>query len=144
MKPASTEELSKVHSKGAGRQREPASRPLRIAIVEDDEELLNVVSILVRSLGHELVFEGNSGAEVVSLIEERKIHPDAILMDYRIPGMNGIEAAEEVGFSDPKVKIVIMTADDSVKAEATDLGLLYISKPFSSEDLVRVLEAATG
>jgi two-component system, chemotaxis family, chemotaxis protein CheY len=142
LKPTPAEDRLRAPNGSSPRRRKAGPRTLRIAIVDDDEELIAVIAILVRSLGHKVELEAKGGAEIISAIRSRKVDPDVILMDYRMPVMNGIQAAKAIRDSHPGPKMIIVTADDSAKAEAAGEGFVYISKPFSSQDLVRALEDA--
>jgi CheY-like chemotaxis protein len=75
---------------------------------------------------------------------EDSIHPDLILMDYRMPTMNGMQAAERILRVRPEVKIIIATADDRVRPEVTSAGLYFLQKPFSISTLGRMIEEAVG
>jgi DNA-binding NtrC family response regulator len=111
-----------------------------IAIVEDDQDLLSLMSMLVKNLGHHVYFQARDGNEIVRAISEDKISPEVVLMDYRMPIMNGIQAAQEILRVKPETKVIIVTADDSAKAEAMASGLHFLQKPFSSSELSRAIE----
>ena len=67
-------------------------------------------------------------------------NPDVIIMDYRMPDMNGLQAAERVFKVIPKVRIVITSADDSIKEVALSSGKSFLSKPYYVSSLSRLLE----
>lgn len=75
---------------------------------------------------------------------EKGIHPDLILMDYRMPVMDGLQAAGKILEASPWVKIIIATADDSVRADVEAAGLLFIQKPFSIQALEEKIGEALG
>lgn len=102
----------------------------RIAIVEDEEDLRSLLAILIRNLGHEVVFVARDGKEIVEAIQN-DLAPDLILMDYRMPVMNGMQAAYKIRSTKPSVRIVIVSADDSIKDEVQSQGLVFLEKPFS-------------
>ena len=58
-----------------------------------------------------------------------------VLLDYRMRTMNGFEAAEEIRRFDPAVRIVIVTADDSVREKVVAAGFGFLQKPFSMSQL---------
>ena len=64
---------------------------------------------------------------------------DLVLMDYRMPEMNGIEAAKIIQTHRKEAKIILVTAQGSVKQQALDAGLSFIEKPFSMKQLARTL-----
>jgi CheY-like chemotaxis protein len=123
-----------------GRQREKGKQIVRrVAIVDDEEDLCSVFSMLIRHLGYYVECIEYSGDEIVRAVKDGK-RPDAIIMDYRMPGMNGLQAAEMVLKEIPKVKIIIASADDSVGQAILSAGLSFLQKPFSLSSLERLLE----
>ena len=112
----------------------------RIAIVDDEEDLLMVYSMMVKSWGHRVEFTGRDGRDVVQAFIENKIQPDIVLLDHRMRAMNGLEAAKRIRASNPSVRIVIVSADDSVREEAIRAGLIFLQKPFSKAKLKDILD----
>ena len=111
-----------------------------VVIVEDQERLCNLYSLLVEQLGHHIVAECHSGEDLMRFLQ-LGIRIDFILMDYRLPGMDGLQAAKKVIKVDSKTRIIIVTADDSIKSEVTQLGYQFLAKPFSSTQLSNYLES---
>ena len=69
--------------------------------------------------------------------------PKVILMDHRMPKKNGIDASKEILKLDKNVKIIFITADNSIKEEALSIGAFsYIDKPFMIEDLIEDINNA--
>src|SRR5579872_31117 len=68
----------------------------RIAIVDDEPDLRNILSLVVRKAGHDVVVSAASGQSIVDylFIQNPDCEIDTILMDYSMPGMNGMEASE--------------------------------------------------
>ncbi len=114
-----------------------------IAIVEDDDELLSLLSLLVVSMGHRVEFQAHDGEEIVKAFREGGVRPELVLMDYRMPVMNGIQAAQEILRLGPETRVIIVTADDTARDEAVAAGLGFLQKPFSSAELARAIEGAT-
>ena len=66
--------------------------------------------------------------------------PDIILMDYRMPEKNGLEATREILQIDPITKIIFASADTTMKEESLALGVVdFLEKPFSSQSLLNCL-----
>ena len=122
----------------AKRQQKVKQIVKRVAIVDDEEDLLLVFSMLVSHLGYDIECIAHDGNEIVQALIDGK-RPDVILMDYRMPRMNGLRAAELVLKRMPEMKIVIASADDSIRQATLSAGLLFIPKPFSSSSLAQVL-----
>ena len=115
-----------------------------IAIVDDEKELCFLFSLLVKSLGYHAECVAYDGDEIVQLVLEDSIHPDLIIMDYRMPTMNGLQAAERILRVRPEMKIIITTADDTVRHEVISAGLYFLQKPFSKSALGKTIEEAMG
>jgi CheY-like chemotaxis protein len=118
--------------------------PKRVAIVDDDFELLTTYSVVLEHLGY-TTLTANDGDEIVNqVLYGHEAAPDVILMDYRMPKMNGLEAAKKILRNRPGVKIIMSTADDSVKQEAISAGMTFLQKPFSLDDLARAIRESIG
>lgn len=90
----------------------------------------------------EIVGEASNGDEAVRLTSER--NPDVILMDLKMPGMNGIEATQEILKSHPNVGILIITMfddDDSVFAMMRAGARGYILKDADQSELLRAIQS---
>jgi CheY-like chemotaxis protein len=112
-----------------------------IAIVDDEEDLLAVYKMMVRQSGFTVAFTASDGGDAVQALTEKRVRPDVILLDYRMRTMNGLEAAQKIRQVDQTVKIVIVTADDSVKERTIAAGFGYLQKPFSVSQLGELLKS---
>jgi len=66
-----------------------------------------------------------------------KEKPDVILMDHRMPLKNGLEASKEILQINPDIKIIFITADQTIREEVLSIGVAdFIDKPFSIQDLI--------
>ncbi len=122
----------------------PHHRKSRIAVVEDQEDLLSFFSTYLKQLGYDSVYAAMSGEDLVRAVGVGKASPEMLILDYRLPGIDGIETAKRVLALKPGTKVVITTADDSVKKVADSLGFGFLLKPFSLSALVRVIEGHRG
>lgn len=113
------------------------------ALVIEDETLirLDIVETL-QDAGYTVVAEGASGDEAVELAAEH--NPDLIVMDVKMPGMDGLTAAERI-LAEQQVAIVMLTAfsQKELVERARDAGAMaYVVKPFTPEHLVPAVEIA--
>ena len=84
---------------------------IRVLLVEDQSLLrMGFRLILEAEPGIEVAGEAADGATGVSMASA--LHPDVVLMDVRMPGMNGIAATASIAAADPAVKILILTTFD--------------------------------
>jgi CheY-like chemotaxis protein len=110
-----------------------------IALVEDQQELLSTYYAMFMRLGWSTVFAGTNGEDLLEAARNRSVVPDIVIMDYRLPGTDGIDAARRLLRILPGVMVIITTADDSVRKEAEAAGLYFLQKPFSIAVLIEFL-----
>lgn len=86
--------------------------------------------------------EAASGLEAISLAEQHAIH--LISMDLNMPGMNGIEAGEQIKSLQPDCCIVLLTANiqNSTQERALAAGLHFIPKPITADTVPKILAIA--
>jgi CheY-like chemotaxis protein len=118
----------------------PTKQKTKIAIVEDEEALLRAYSDYLQGLGYDSVSTFANGEDLILAISQGNASPDLVIMDYRLPGENGIETAKQVAALRPTMRVVITTADDSVEAQAMKMGLSFLQKPFSLKQLLQTIE----
>ncbi|MGA2199600.1 MAG: response regulator transcription factor [Nitrososphaerales archaeon] len=119
--------------RGARRKSGSESGKTSIAIVENELNLISIYSYVVKNLGFNPIFIAREGEEIVRAIADGRASPDVIIMDYRLPGMNGIETAKRILERRPATKVIVASADDSVRDESISLGFSFLQKPFSLE-----------
>lgn len=87
---------------------------ITIAIV-DDEVLLrkSMIYILNREPNIKVVFDGGNGEEIINFLEDSKQHPDIILMDIRMPVLDGVETSKIISEKFPDIKIIILSSVNS-------------------------------
>lgn len=117
---------------------------IKVVVVDDIEETRkNIIALLSFEKGIEVIGEAENGKEAVFIIKEAK--PDVVLMDINMPVMDGIKATEEISLSVPETTIIIMSVqgEQEYLKKAMSAGAReFINKPFSSEDLIRIIQKA--
>jgi len=109
----------------------------KIFVVEDEPLLQYFYKQILTLNGFELVGIANDGEEAVSMFKSLSEKPKIILMDHRMPKKNGIEASKEILELDKSVKIIFITADNSIIEEAYSIGAFSIKdKPFTIKELI--------
>ncbi|AQP49792.1 response regulator [Tessaracoccus flavescens] len=114
-------------------------------IVAEDEALirLDLVELLTEE-GYDVVGEAGDGEEAVKLA--RELDPDLVIMDVKMPKMDGISAAEIIA-EERIAPIVMLTAfsQRDLVERARDAGAMaYVVKPFGASDVVPAIEIAMG
>lgn len=113
-------------------------------LIVDDEK--SVRYAFKRTFGDEYTIRtAENGKEAVEAIE--KAEPDAVLMDIRMPGMDGLEALTIIKEHHPHLPIIMVTAfaDSASAMQAMKDGAFdYVSKPFDNDELRQVIDKALG
>lgn len=102
----------------------------RVFVVDDEDFIRELYKDMFESKGH-TVFSARDGEEAVRLIKNMPSKPDAIIMDHRMPGKDGIETTKAIKSLDPGIPIIFSSADESVREEAIRAGAVsFWTKPF--------------
>ena len=121
---------------------ESTAAPRRVVVAEDESLIrLDIVEIL-RDNGFEVVGEAGDGETAVALATE--LRPDLVIMDVRMPNLDGIEAAKRLS-ENHVAPVVLLTAfsQKELVDRATEAGALaYVVKPFTPNDLLPAIEIA--
>ena len=111
-----------------------------ILIVDDDVDLLENTAFLIKSSGYDVVIAQN-GSEAVQKYKET--NPNLVLMDIRMPIMDGYDAFFKIKQHDSEAKIIFITAytqDEQKLLKAKKLNLIdTISKPYTIEQLEKAI-----
>lgn len=120
------------------------SQPLRVMICDDHEMVREGLrTLLVEESDLEVVGEATNGLEALAMVQE--LQPDVLLMDAKMPEMDGIQATKAIRERAPKVHIVILTTflEGKQVREAIQAGAEgYLLKDIQKADLVRAIRNA--
>lgn len=121
---------------------------IRILLVEDQEIVREGLKTLLEiKPDFQVIGEAGNGQEAVDLVDQlysQTLMPDIILMDMRMPGMDGVAATERICQKFPGMKILVFTTFDDAKyvAEALRVGAKgYLLKDTPSEELAEVIRS---
>ena len=119
------------------------AKRIKIVIVEDIEDLINLYRTVLSSHGYEVQYCFESGEEVIQAATQgRLMETRIVIMDYRLKQVNGMEAAKALLKYHPGLSIVIASADESINDEAVGIGFVYLRKPFTMDELLNSVKRA--
>lgn len=112
-----------------------------VMIVDDELFIVELYRDILQLRGYKVMATAFDGEEAVRKYAASNEKPDVILMDHRMPVMNGVEATKEIIRLNPRQKIVFVSADILVEKEARDAGAIeFLPKPFRMDDLLEKME----
>src|SRR3954454_21476056 len=118
-----------------------ASRPVRVLVVEDDEEIAQVLQRSLRLEGYEVKLAADG---VRGLDEAHAFLPDIIVLDLGLPRLDGIDVAKRLRDDGDDTPILMLTARDALESrvEGLDVGADdYLVKPFERQELLARMRA---
>ena len=113
-----------------------------ILVIDDEPDICELFEQVLGAEGY-TVFSAHNGLEGVAHNTEK--NPDVIILDLKMPKMDGIETLKAIRKTDPAVRVIILTGYGSAGTirDALDLNVYeYISKPFENETIRRVVGEA--
>jgi DNA-binding response OmpR family regulator len=113
-----------------------------ILVVDDDPLILQTVTEILVDEGYG-VEQAHSALEAMRAVA--RVHPALVLLDIRMPGLDGTQFARELRTHDTTIKIVVMTAASQAKHWAEEIGASdYIEKPFELDELLATVSRVCG
>jgi two-component system, NtrC family, response regulator HydG len=114
----------------------------RILVVDDDPNILTTLGMRLEAMGYE-VATASDGPSAVETVQ--KSDPELVLLDLRLPGMDGLEVLSRVKAERPEVEVVLLTAQGSVETAVAAMragAYDYLEKPIDAQRLGLVLTQA--
>jgi DNA-binding NarL/FixJ family response regulator len=119
---------------------------MRVLVVDDQRVVREGLATIVAGFDHaEVVGLAADGVEAIQLASERD--PDVVLMDLRMPRMDGVAATREIRARHPAIAVVVLTTyadDDSIMTALSAGAAGYLTKDAARDDIRRALEAAVA
>ncbi|MBA2880334.1 DNA-binding NtrC family response regulator [Desulfosalsimonas propionicica] len=117
--------------------------PAKVLIVDDEKDFVEMFSLRLQEAGQK-VFEAYSGKECLDMLTERP-DIDVVVLDIKMPGMDGIETLQQIKKKFPIVEVILLTGHGTIETavEGMRLGAYdYLLKPADFEDFKTKLERA--
>jgi two-component system, response regulator PdtaR len=114
----------------------------RVVIAEDEALIRLDLKEMLEEAGYDVVGEAVDGQQAIDLTEA--LRPDLVILDVKMPGLDGISAAEQI-VSTATAPVIMLTAfsqRDLVERAAEAGAMAYLVKPFDQSDLVPAIEVA--
>lgn len=115
---------------------------VKILIVDDDGDIQAVLSDLVESEGYQACVAGNGSRALKNI---SSYAPDLILLDIKLPGIDGMSLLEKIKKIDSDLNVVMLTGYGDIKdaVKAIKLGAFdYITKPFDNDEIMEIIRTA--
>ena len=113
-----------------------------IFVVEDESSFIDVYDRLFEIMDAKTVDWAFSGEEAIEKFKKVQGRPDIVIMDQRLPKMNGIDTMIEIHKMDPIAKVIFVSADGRARKIAMERGALdFIQKPFTIDEFIRIIKS---
>jgi CheY-like chemotaxis protein len=123
----------------------PLSRRRKVLVVDDEPDIRMLTRMMLEGAGHEVI-EAESGERCLEIVEDET--PDLILLDIRLPGIDGWGVLERITTRTvEKIPVVMMSAHSSegTLARAAKAGSVgYLIKPFKEAELLRYVDTSSN
>jgi len=122
--------------------------PINILLVDDERDFVEMLSLRLADAGHR-VRAAYSGQEALAVLAEAETETlpeiDVVVLDIKMPGMDGIETLKQIKTRCPVVEVILLTGHGAVDTAVTGLkagAFDYLLKPADFDELIVKLEAA--
>ena len=101
----------------------PVARTIRVMVVDDTDHVRRMLTSMLSLDGYEVVGDAASGPAAVDAVEGAD--PDIVVIDYKMPGMDGLDTARGIRQRRPDQVMILYTAyiDDALEKAASDAGI---------------------
>ena len=112
-----------------------------VLIVDDEMFIVELYRDILQLRGYKVVGTAFDGEEALRKYNTANDKPDVIIMDHRMPVMNGVQATKEIMRMNPNQKVIFVSADVLVEKEAREAGAVeFLPKPFRMDDLIEKMK----
>jgi DNA-binding response OmpR family regulator len=116
--------------------------PTKILLVDDEREFVQTLSerLLIRDMGSAVAYDGESALELI-----KEDEPEVMILDLRMPGIDGLEVLKRVKKTNPYIEVIILTGhgSDLDRDMCLELGAFaYMQKPVDIDELSEAIKKA--
>ena len=119
------------------------SKKIKLILVDDEALFRKGISFLLdREEDIKVIHEASNGIELLSFLENSNVHPDIIIMDLKMPLLNGVEATKVINKEYPKIKIIALSSyrSKSFVANLVNVGAVsYLIKNATPSELLKTI-----
>jgi len=117
---------------------------LRILVIDNEDVICDACRMVLTEKGHKVDYytTGNSGLQAAGLR-----HYDLVLLDMKLPDMDGMDILRRLKDRNPSLAVIVMTGYSTISnaVQAMKLGAVdYLSKPFTDDELLRAVKNSCG
>ena len=123
-------------------ERDSGMEKMKIMLVDDEERLLLTTGKLLTKKGFD-VLTASRGEQCLEMLADNLVH--VVILDVKMPGMNGLETLQEIKREHPLIEVIMLTGHATVESAVEGLrsgAIDYLMKPVSVDDLIAKAEAA--
>ncbi len=114
-----------------------------VAIIDDEPDTIVLLQKAFSMRNIPIAFTASNGMEGAHRFKSAERKPDVIIMDHRMPLVNGIEATREILSHAPMAKIIFLSADETVEEAALAAGAIgFFKKPVNMKAIIDAVRAA--
>jgi FixJ family two-component response regulator len=115
---------------------------MSVAIVDDERDLVRTYELLFKRRCIPMAFVAYDGHSAIDKFKNIAEKPGVVVIDYRLPDMDGLELLTKILSLQPGTKIVFISGDDSVRREALEAGAtVFLKKPTEIKVITETITA---
>ena len=112
-----------------------------VFIVDDDESIRALYERFFILEGFNLKKSARNGEEAIEFLKNFSTEPDVIIMDYLMPGLNGLETTKKILEKNPEAKIIMVSSDSTIEKESLYLGVKnFLTKTSPLAELLTIIK----
>ena len=116
----------------------PINPKIKIMIVEDDPLIRQLYETILKKKGYDVVAVASDGAQAVAMYQDLNDKPDLIILDFRMPKMNGLQVSREILAENATTEILMISGDPTFDRKAViSRGINLMQKPVEINEIIR-------